>query len=86
MNHCSMSVHINGQVLTQVPHTKNTVFIDQNLTWQKHTEVVLQRVRGKFKSSYIVYIVYGLYLILSYDNIVALFFLFLIIVTLCGLL
>ena len=43
-----MSVHISGQVLTQVPYTKYLgVFIDQHLTWQKHTEFVLQRVRGK---------------------------------------
>ena len=36
-NHRNVSVHINGQVLTQVPHTKYLgVFIDQHLTWQKH--------------------------------------------------
>ena len=34
-------------MLTQVPHTKYLgMFIDQNLTWQKHTEYVLQRVWG----------------------------------------
>ena len=48
MNHRNVSVHISGQVLTQVPHTKYLgVFIDQHLTRQKHTEFVLQRVRGK---------------------------------------
>ena len=26
------------------------VFIDQNLTWQKHNEYVLQRIRGKYIS------------------------------------
>ena len=48
MNHRNVSVHISGQVLTQVPYTKYLgAFIDQHLTWQKHTEFVLQRVRGK---------------------------------------
>ena len=50
-NHRNVSVHISGQVLTQVHHTKYLgVFIDQHLTWQKHTEFVFQRVRRKVHS------------------------------------
>ena len=59
INHHNVTVHISGQVLTQVPYTKYLgVFIDQNLTWHKHSEYVLQRIRGK----YIVHIACGLYL------------------------
>ena len=34
INHHNVTVHISGQVLSQVPFTKYFgVFIDQNLTW-----------------------------------------------------
>ena len=53
INHCSVTVHISGQVLSQVPFTKYLgVFIDQNLTWQKHYEYVLQRISGKVHCLY----------------------------------
>ena len=53
INHCSVTVYISGQVLSQVPFTKYLgVFIDQNLTWQKHYEYVLQRIRGKVHCLY----------------------------------
>ena len=42
INRHNVSVHISGQTLTQVSYT-----IDQFLTWQKHTEYILQRIRGK---------------------------------------
>ena len=39
ITHCDVTVHIGGQALTEVPHNKHLgVFIDQHLTWQKHTE------------------------------------------------
>ena len=53
INHHNVTVRISGQALTQVPHTKYLgVFIDQHLTWQKHTEYVLQRIRGKVHCLY----------------------------------
>ena len=51
INHHNVTVHISGQVLsllTQVPYIKYLcVSIDQNLIWQKRSENVLQRTRGK---------------------------------------
>ena len=77
INDCNVTVHISGQVHSQVHFTKYLgVFIDQNLMFFK-------RLGGRF----IIYIACGLYLTESYFNcIVISFFLFLIIVTLCGLL
>ena len=85
INHHNVIVHISGQVLSQVPFTKYLgVFIDQNLTWQKHSESMSFRGLG---GSFIVYIACSLYLSQSYFNcIVVLYFLFLTIVILCGLL
>ena len=48
INHHYVTIHISGQVLSQVPHTKYLgVFIDQNLTGQKYSKYVLQGIRGK---------------------------------------
>ena len=83
----NVTVHIGGQPRPLLKyHTLAKylgIFIDQHLTWQKHTEYVLQRIRG----SYIVYIVYSLCLILFYfDCIEILFFPLLTFVTLYGFL
>ena len=53
INHRNVTIHISGQTLTQIPCTKYLgVFIDQHLTWQKHTEYVLKRIRGKVHCLY----------------------------------
>ena len=80
ISHRNVTVHISGQVLTRVPHTKYLgVFIDQNLTWKEHTEYVLQRTKG---AKYTGYITCGLYLTQSYCGFILPI---LTIVTLCGL-
>ena len=47
INHHVVSVYINGQTLTQVSYTKYLGLFSMNLTWQKHTEYILRRARGK---------------------------------------
>ena len=48
INHYNVTVHIRAQIHSQVPYIKYLgVPIFQNLTWQKHSEYVLQRTRGK---------------------------------------
>ena len=53
INHCKVTVHVSGQVLSQVPFTKYLgVFIGQYLTWEKHSEYILQRIKGKVHCLY----------------------------------
>ena len=65
ITHHNVTVHIGGQALTEAPHINYLgVFIDQHLTWQKHTEYVLQRIRRKLHCLYR----YSLCLIQFYFN------------------
>ena len=84
ITHHNVTVHIGVQVLTEVPHIKYLgVFIDQHLTWQKHTLNMFFRESG---GSYIAYIVYSLCPIQFYFNCIkVLFFPLLTTVTLYGL-
>ena len=54
ITHRNVTVHIGGgQALTAIPHIKHLgVFIDQHLTWQKHSEYVLQRIRRNLHCLY----------------------------------
>ena len=54
-----LCINISGKQLSRVPFLKYLgVYIDENLTWQKHTQYVYQRVQSRLHCLIVCYYYY----------------------------